>query len=256
MSFLAADIGGTYTRLLLAEPSPQGWQTLREQRYIGAQYSGLEAILQLFLGAEQPCVACIAVAGPISEQRVRMTNLPWQLDARQLAARFGIAHVRLLNDFAAQAYGLASLPASDLCTLQAGQPDSHGVRALIGAGTGLGMARLVRCGEHWQALPSQGGLIDFALWMNSNWHFAEPYSTNTGAPAKSCCCPAMAWNACMAFWPGAVCCWAPVPMRVKSLRRRSRVSRWPAPAWLCSRASSPPVPATWPCSAWPRAAST
>ena len=162
MSFLAADIGGTYTRLLLAEPSPQGWQTLREQRYIGAQYSGLEAILQLFLGAEQPCVACIAVAGPISEQRVRMTNLPWQLDARQLAARFGIAHVRLLNDFAAQAYGLASLPASDLCTLQAGQPDSHGVRALIGAGTGLGMALLVRCGEHWQALSSQGGLIDFA----------------------------------------------------------------------------------------------
>lgn len=162
MSFLAADIGGTYTRLLLAEPSATGWQVLREQRFVGADYPGLEAIVQLFLGAERPSVACIAVAGPVSEQRVRMTNLPWQLDAGALAAHLDIAQVHLLNDFAAQAYGLDSLPASDLCTLQAGQPEAGGVRALLGAGTGLGMALLVRCAEHWQVLPSQGGLADFA----------------------------------------------------------------------------------------------
>lgn len=162
MSFLAADIGGTYTRLLLAEPNATGWRVVREQRFVGADYPGLEAIVQLFLGTERPSVACIAVAGPVSEQRVCMTNLPWRLDARELAAHFGIAQVHLLNDFAAQAYGLDSLPASDLCTLQAGQPQASGVRALLGAGTGLGMALLVRCGEHWQVLPSQGGLADFA----------------------------------------------------------------------------------------------
>ena len=162
MSFLAADIGGTYTRLLLAEPAPTGWQVLREQRFVGADYPGLEAIVEVFLGTVRPTVACIAVAGPIIEQRVQMTNLPWLLDGRQLGERFGIAQVHLLNDFAAQTYALDSLPASDLCTLQAGQPQVDGVRALVGAGTGLGMALLVRCGEHWQALPSQGGLSDFA----------------------------------------------------------------------------------------------
>jgi glucokinase len=163
MVFLAADIGGTYTRLLLAEPCASGWRTLREQRYAGHDYPSLAAILAQFLSpGERPEVACIAVAGPLEGQRIQMTNLPWLLDAAQLSEQFGIATVRLLNDFAAQAYALNALPASDLCTLQVGVPQADGVRALIGAGTGLGMALLLPSAGQWQALASQGGLADFA----------------------------------------------------------------------------------------------
>ena len=163
MVFLAADIGGTYTRLLLAEPCATGWRTLREQRFAGHDYPSLAAILAQFLSlGERPEVACIAVAGPLEGQRIEMTNLPWLLDAAQLSEQFGIATVRLLNDFAAQAYALNTLPASDLCTLQEGVPQADGVRALIGAGTGLGMALLLPCAGQWQVLPSQGGLADFA----------------------------------------------------------------------------------------------
>lgn len=163
MVFLAADIGGTYTRLLLAETCASGWRTLREQRFAGQEYPSLAAILAQFLSPnERPEVACIAVAGPLEGQRIQMTNLPWLLDAAQLSEQFGIATVRLLNDFAAQAHALNALPASDLYTLQAGVPQADGVRALIGAGTGLGMALLLPCAGQWQALPSQGGLADFA----------------------------------------------------------------------------------------------
>lgn len=163
MVFLAADIGGTHTRLLLAQTCATGWQCIREQTFASHDYPSLQAVLELFLSTgERPEVACIAVAGPLDGQHIQMTNLPWQLDAAQLSEQFGIATLRLLNDFAAQTYALNALPASDLCTLQVGVPQAGGVRALMGAGTGLGMALLVPNAGQWQALASQGGLADFA----------------------------------------------------------------------------------------------
>jgi glucokinase len=163
MVFLAADIGGTHCRLLLAEACATGWRCIREQSYPGHDHPSLQAVLELFLSAgERPTVACIAVAGPLEGQHIQMTNLPWQLDAAQLSEQFGITTVRLLNDFAAQAYALNTLPPSDLCTLQTGVPQAEGLRALLGAGTGLGMALLLPSAGQWQALPSQGGLADFA----------------------------------------------------------------------------------------------
>lgn len=163
MVFLAADIGGTQTRLLLGEPCATGWKSIREQHFLSHEYPSLQAVLAVFLRADEcPEVACIAVAGPLNGRQVQMTNVSWLLDADALAEQCGIATVRLLNDFAAQAYALNNLPADQLCTLQAGVPQADGVRALIGAGTGLGMALLVPSSGHWQALPSQGGLADFA----------------------------------------------------------------------------------------------
>ncbi|WP_137820382.1 glucokinase [Pseudomonas sp. 2FG] len=163
MIFLAVDVGGTHARLLLGEPCATGWRRVRQQSFLAHEYPGLQALLELFLAAgERPAAACIAVAGPVQGSRVSMTNLPWRLDASLIGQQFGIPTVRLLNDFAAQTYALEALPASDLCTLQQGQPEPEGVRALLGAGSGLGMAMQVRCGGHWQALASQGGLADFA----------------------------------------------------------------------------------------------
>jgi len=98
----------------------------------------------------------------MSERRIAMTNLPWVVDADALAARFGIARVRLVNDFAVQAHGLAALEADGLVTLQAGEPQADGVRVLIGPGTGLGMAAAVGPLDDPLVLPSQGGLADFA----------------------------------------------------------------------------------------------
>jgi glucokinase len=91
-----------------------------------------------------------------------MTNLPWVLDGERLRARFGFSQLRLINDFAAQAHGLACLDDDGLLTLASGEPEEAGVRALVGAGTGLGMAVLSGATQHPQVFPSQGGLADFA----------------------------------------------------------------------------------------------
>ena len=161
--FLAADLGGTQSRLLLAEQQDGALQPLRQTTLPSRHYPSVEALLEDFLQpGERPHCACIAAAGPVTGNRIALTNLPWQLDAARLSQQFAISRVALLNDFTAQTYALPYVQPEQLCTLQPGDRDAEGTRALIGAGTGLGMALLA--GDRLQplALPSQGGHADFA----------------------------------------------------------------------------------------------
>lgn len=160
---LAADIGGTNARLLLGKVTAQGWQTVRQQVFASRDYPTFDTLLQRFLLPDDRIRAtCLAVAGPVVQQQVRITHLPWQLDAAALAQRHPIGPVELINDFVAQAYGLPLLSADDLLTLQAGAPGSVGDQLLIGAGTGLGIATRVACGQHIHVIASEGGHADFA----------------------------------------------------------------------------------------------
>ena len=160
---LAADLGGTRSRLLLAECVPDGWRELRQKNLPSHAYGSLAELLEDFLQpGERPVSACIAAAGPLNQTQLQMTNLPWLLDAVAIARQFGIDHVQLLNDFTAQTYALPGLQPHQLCTLQTGKPQHDAVRALLGAGTGLGMALLAGSEECPMSLPSQGGHADFA----------------------------------------------------------------------------------------------
>jgi glucokinase len=166
MRVLAGDIGGTNTRLVIAEVSGARVQVLTERRYASGQYAGLAEILRAF-GSDAGCeTACFAVAGPIQHdgerQFARITNLPWQIDSESLTRELHGARVRLINDFQAVGYGIEALTAPDLVTLQAGRPVAHGPRAVLGAGTGLGQTVCVWQGDHYEALPTEGGHAHFA----------------------------------------------------------------------------------------------
>lgn len=161
MPILAADIGGTSTRLRLVH----GAETLDEKDYSSQDYPDLNSILDNFIKANSPVdlqSACLAVAGPVRDGTARVTNLPWEVHESLISEDFTIPQVRIINDFEAIGYALAILPPDDFYELQAGSPDSVGTRALIGAGTGLGVAIVTRCGERWQVLPGEGGHVDFA----------------------------------------------------------------------------------------------
>lgn len=165
---LAADVGGTHTRVLLADSDGARITPLREQRYASADWPDLLPLLRDFLTAEtaRPQRACLAVAGPVTgdgkAQRAQVTNLPWTLDSRALATALNIARVTLINDFAAVGHGIAALGDTDLITLQAGEPQDQAPRAALGVGTGLGQALMVRCGAYYEVLPTEGGHADFA----------------------------------------------------------------------------------------------
>lgn len=163
MVILAADLGGTQSRLLLAHCDGDGWQTLRQRTLPSQHYTGISELLEDFLlPDEHPGSACIAAAGPLENNRLHLTNLPWQLDAQVIRRQFAINHLQLLNDFAAQTYALPHLQPHQLCSLQTGRVQIGATRAVLGAGTGLGMALLAEVDGQALCLPSQGGHADFA----------------------------------------------------------------------------------------------
>ncbi len=166
--FLAGDIGGTRTRLLLVERDDTRQRTLAEQTFDSQKYAGLaEVIAEFRRGARQVPVdaACFAIAGPVRRDRddesVRVTNLPWVIARAELARTIGVPRLRLMNDFEAVGYGIERLEDREMVVLQAGQPARHGPRAVLGAGTGLGQAILVREGDHDVVIPTEGGHVDF-----------------------------------------------------------------------------------------------
>jgi len=165
---LAGDIGGTTSRLRLAEQSGTASRTLSERHYDSQQHAGLAEIVMAFC-REASCgsidAACFAVAGPIRHQHgqetVRVTNLPWELERGALASALNIPRVRLINDFEAVGYGIEQLADRETVVLQEGEPDLHAPRAVLGAGTGLGQALLVWEHDHYVVIPTEGGHVDF-----------------------------------------------------------------------------------------------
>jgi glucokinase len=159
---LAGDVGGTKVNLALYDFTDGNLKYTRDERYAAKEFNGLEEIVKLFLGAETVTSACFGVPGPVRNGRLRLTNLPWTLDSRELARDLGIQHVFLINDLEANGYGIAELKSDQIYTLSEGDPSQIGNRALIAAGTGLGEALLMWNGHLHVPHPSEGGHVDYA----------------------------------------------------------------------------------------------
>ena len=159
---LAGDVGGTKVHLALYDFSNGKLSYTREERFPAKDHSGLEEIVRLFLRDEVVTSACFGVPGPVRDGRLRLTNLPWTLDSRELAHGLKIDHVFLINDLEANGYGIAELSADQIYTIAEGDPSQIGNRALIAAGTGLGEGILVWNGKQHIPMPSEGGHSDYA----------------------------------------------------------------------------------------------
>ena len=175
---LAGDIGGTKTILRLAECSPpitlqpnaSSPSVLYEQTYVSQQFSDLVPMVKTFLAEATgvlkarptPAVACFGIAGPVIDGHSELTNLKWSLEAKVIEKALGIGTVSLINDFAANGYGVLGLAASDLHTLQSVPADAAAPIAVIGAGTGLGEAFLIPQDGYYQVFSGEGSHADFA----------------------------------------------------------------------------------------------
>ena len=171
-TILAGDIGGTKTLLTIAQVSgddisSENITIIAERRFDSQAYASFDEVLSEFLQSQHDSVdgihsACIGVAGPVKGQFAKVTNLPWELDSEGLVSQFGIGKLRLINDFQAVGYGIEILGAEDFCQLQPGEPQPHGVRAVIGAGTGLGHGILVWQQGRYEVFSSEAGHCSFA----------------------------------------------------------------------------------------------
>lgn len=161
---LAADIGGTWARLLAIDSQSGQW--LASDTYASADFIALADVINTFRQQHDLPVftaACLGLPGPVAQERsATLTNLPWTVEADQLEAECQIGQVRLVNDFQAAASGIATLKQEQLLVLNPGQPQAEGHRLVAGAGTGLGVAPIFVGKRQHIPVPSEGGHMDFA----------------------------------------------------------------------------------------------
>jgi glucokinase len=164
MMSLAADIGGTYSRLAW---SYDGTVTDGdEQRFDNAEFDSLEAVidhgLELRGDSGRPIEHMVlAVPGPVHDDPVRLTNINWRLRRGALAQRYQTTRLLIVNDFQAAALGALNEPHHRLKVLNAVTPDDGPV-VVAGAGTGLGMAWLPSADAVGLPRATEGGHLDFA----------------------------------------------------------------------------------------------
>jgi glucokinase len=162
---LSGDIGGTKTLLGLFERGGPRPSPLLVRPYVTLDFPDLPSMIEDFLGHAAPTsleAACFGVAGPVIGEHAQLTNVPWVVDARRVADRFGIARVALLNDLAAMAYSVPLLYDTEVHALQKGRAAAGGNIVLIAAGTGLGEALLHYVDGRFVPVPSEGGHADYA----------------------------------------------------------------------------------------------
>jgi glucokinase len=158
---LVADVGGTNARFAWQEAAGQPLVDVRVLPC--AQYATLQLAMQAYLaqtGHRTPKHAAIAIANPITGDRVSMTNHHWSFSQAEVKREFGLETLRLLNDFTALALALPALPASDLMQVGGDQARPQAPSGLVGAGTGLGVSGLLPDGRGgWVPLQGEGGHV-------------------------------------------------------------------------------------------------
>lgn len=161
---LAGDVGATKANLALFSVGRPLRNFNKAATLIGDDYAtALEAFQDYFesSGADAG-YACFGVAGPVTERRVKMTNLDWVVDAAELEETLGLERVWLINDLKATAQAVPILEPGELATINAGQVDPEGVIGLIAPGTGLGIGYLTKDDRGYRAHATEGGHADFA----------------------------------------------------------------------------------------------
>ena len=162
---LAGDVGGTKVVLALYIFDHGRLNHVREEIFPAKEYGGLEEVARKFLaesGNPEVVAACFGVPGPVRGGRLKLTNLPWVLDSKELSTGLKIEHLFLINDLEANGYGIPELSADQLYELSSGDAGVVGNRGLVSAGTGLGEAILVWNGKMHIPMASEGGHCDFS----------------------------------------------------------------------------------------------
>lgn len=163
---LAGDVGGTKTLLGLFGPGASRPAPIHVDAFVTLDYEGLEPMVDEFLrkrnvDARAVEAACFGVAGAVTEQVARLTNVPWCIRGESVRQALAVERAWLLNDLEALALGVTVLDASELAVLQAGRPLPHGNAAVVAAGTGLGEAILLNVEGRMIPGASEGGHADF-----------------------------------------------------------------------------------------------
>ena len=168
MRIVAADIGGTNARFALAELGRGKRPALSQvRRYAAVEHDGVASAWAAYardVGEPLPNAAAIAVAAPADQAVLRFVNSDWIIDRDAAARELGLDQAIWLNDFGAVAHAVSRLEPAELAHLCGpdGQLPDQGVTSVLGPGTGLGVAMLMRRGGCQHVIETEGAHIGFA----------------------------------------------------------------------------------------------
>lgn len=157
---LIADIGATNSRCALLDHEGE---ILAPETFNNSEFDGIEAMLRAYLErrreSDRPGRAALALAAPILDDHIEMTNLQWSFSQIGLQVGLGVRRLQILNDFEAMAWSLLDTAPEDLTQIGSGEALERGARAVLGPGSGLGVSGLVPHAEGWAALSGEGGHV-------------------------------------------------------------------------------------------------
>lgn len=174
---IAADIGGTNARFALVRQNAAG-QVLVEhrQRYRCGEHESPAAVIGRYLEdlpGPRPDLLSLAVAGPVENDEVQLTNRDWHLSAAALSEELGMPNVCLVNDIAAQAYGLHLVDDTRLREVKPGVSMARAPCIVVGLGTGLGVTGVVQTADGVTIVPGEAGHARAAAAEPDEWGLIE-----------------------------------------------------------------------------------
>lgn len=158
---LIGDIGGTNARFAIVSDAHA--EARRFPTVQTADFPTIDDAIQAAVldhTSMIPRTAILALAGPITDDRVELTNCHWVVEPKKSVARFGLSEMILLNDFEAQSLGLPGLDLSDIEPIGNGTMQPDKARVVVGPGTGLGAGALIHARNMWIPVPGEGGHVD------------------------------------------------------------------------------------------------
>lgn len=162
---LIADIGGTNIRIAQASSQTDNYISHIET-YQCAKFDSLAEVLSLYItsqGLQQASInACLAIACPVDNDLISMTNLPWQFSQTALKQSLNLNSLTFINDYTAIALAIPLLNDEQKVKIGGGEAVANKPISVCGPGTGLGVANLVPVNGQWHCVSGEGGHVDFA----------------------------------------------------------------------------------------------
>ena len=160
---LIGDIGATNARFSLVQPgggaSPPRVYALNDYPSLP---DAIEAYLREERPAQKPVQAVLAVASPVTENQVTLTNHPWTFSVKALREQLGLRRLQVVNDFAANAVAVPHLGAQDVLQVGGGVAIKNAPIGVIGPGTGLGVSAFVPSADGGAMIAGEGGHVTMA----------------------------------------------------------------------------------------------
>lgn len=178
---LIADVGATNARCALLDDRGR---IARSEIFKNGDFTSLEALLRVFIdscrASDRPRRAALAIAAPVVGDEIHMTNIDWQFSQKHIEAALSLRSLTVINDFAALGYALPHLSADDSHGIGRGQAVPGATMAVIGPGSGLGVATVAPAAEGWTVVGGEGGHVSLPAMNETEAAVIDDYRDEQG----------------------------------------------------------------------------